>query len=195
MDYPSLAALLPSSSTLGGFVSWADLLLSSNPIRKGLIDNNPFYRWTCSIRKSSQQKTLLQLDELLHLKSLFTHSPNTKYSITPTNTSHILLKYSPCHWAPTNILYTQAHKLSWALSQILSIIAHILTNLGFHKICSSYYYQNWAVNYTIPTQSPISFGLWEKLKESPNSKSPTMMWLIPKSHYDVANSKVSLQCG
>ena len=91
----------------------------------------------------------------------------------------------------TNILYTQAHKLSWALSQILSIIANILSNLGFHKICSSYYYQNWAVNYTIPTQSPISFGLWEKLKESPNSKSPTMMWLIPKSHYDVANSKKS----
>ena len=83
MDYPSLAALLPSGSTLGGFVSWADLLLSSNPIRKGLIDNNPFYRWTCSIRKSSQQKTLLQLDELLHLKSLFTHSPNTKYSNNP----------------------------------------------------------------------------------------------------------------
>ena len=44
-------------------------------------------------------------------------------------------------------------------------------------------------NYTIPTQSPTSFGLWAKLKESPNFKSPTTMWLIPKSHYDVANSK------
>ena len=40
-----------------------------------------------------------------------------------------------------------------------------------------------------PTQSPTSFGLWAKLKESPNSKSPITMWLIQKSHYDVANSK------
>ena len=31
------------------------------------------------------------------------------------------------------MLLTQAHKLPWALSQILPIIAHILSNLGFHK--------------------------------------------------------------
>ena len=34
-------------------------------------------------------------------------------------------------------------------------------------------------NYIFPTQSPTSFSLWVKPKESPNS---------PKSHYDVANS-------
>ena len=43
-------------------------------------------------------------------------------------------------------------------------------------------------NYTIPTQSPTSFGLWAKIKKSPNFKSLTTMWLIPKSHYDVTNS-------
>ena len=53
IDYPSLIALLPSSSTLEGFISklsysWADLSLSSNSIRKGLIDSNPFYHWTYS---------------------------------------------------------------------------------------------------------------------------------------------------
>ena len=79
--------------------------------------------------------------------------------ITPTNTSHILLKYSPCHWASTNILYTQAHKLSQALSQILPIITHILSNLDFHKICSSYPHQNWAANYTHQMHSFPPFNL------------------------------------
>ena len=43
---------------------------------------------------------------------------------------------------------------------------HITTKIGLQ-------------NYIIPTQSPTSFSLWAKPKESPNS---------PKSHYDVANS-------
>ena len=71
------------------------------------------------------------------------------------------------------------------LTNITYYIPHIIQIL--HKICSSCHYQNWVTNYNIPTQSPTSFGLWAKLKESPKSKSPTMMWLIPKSHYDVIN--------
>ena len=97
MNYPSLAALLPSSSTLEGLISkpsysWADLLLSSSLATKDLINSkfshiviHHFYNSrphqveslhfveqsifcpSSSIRKSSQQKTLLQLDELLHL--------------------------------------------------------------------------------------------------------------------------------
>ena len=43
---------------------------------------------------------------------------------------------------------------------------HITTKIGLQ-------------NYIIPTQSPTSFGLWAKSKESPNSL---------KSHYDMANS-------
>ena len=109
---------------------------------------------------------------------LHTHQiQNTQ--ITPINTSHILLKYSPCHWAPTNILYTQAHKLPWALSQIFPIIAHILSNLGFHKNTHHTTTKNRPQNYIISTKSPKSFYLWAKSKESPNSL---------KSHYDVANS-------
>ena len=72
------------------------------------------------------------------------------------------------------------------LTNITYYITHIIQIL--HKICSSCHYQNWVTYYTVPTQSSTSFGLWAKLKESPKSKSPTMMWLIPKSHYDVANS-------
>ena len=33
----------------------------------------------------------------------------------------------------SQIFHAQAYKLPWALSQILPIIAHILSNLGFHK--------------------------------------------------------------
>ena len=54
-------------------------------------------------------------------------------------------------------------------------------------------------NYTIPTQSPTSFGLWAKLKESPNSQNPTTMWLIPKSFQSLTTMwlipKIPLRCG
>ena len=63
-------------------------------------------------------------------------------------------------------------------SQVLPIIAHILSNLGFHKNTTKIGPQN----YIIPTQSPTSFGLWAKPKES--SK-------FQKSHYDVANYDVA----
>ena len=108
--------------------------------------------------------------------------------ITPINTSHILLKYSPCHWAPTNILYTQAHKLPWALSQILPIIAHILSNLGFHKKYSPYHYQNWATKLHYLHKEPKIILLVGKTQREPKLpkvplrcgkfKSPTTMQLI-----------------
>ena len=78
------------------------------------------------------------------------------------------------------MLLTQAHRLPWALSQILPIIAHILSNLGFHKKTYHITTKIGPQNYIIPTQSPTSFGLWAKPKESPK---------FQKSHYDVANSK------
>ena len=116
--------------------------------------------------------------------------------ITPTNTSHILLKYSPCHWAPTNILYTQAHKLPWALSQILPIIAHILSNLGFHKNTHRTTTTIGPQNYIISTKSSNSQKSHYDVANSKSHydvamwliQSPTMMWLIQKFHYDVANS-------
>ena len=78
------------------------------------------------------------------------------------------------------MLLTQAHKLPWALSQILPIIVHILSNLGFHKNTHHITTKIGPQNYFIPTQSLTSFGLWAKPKESPK---------FQKSHYDVANSK------
>ena len=79
------------------------------------------------------------------------------------------------------MLLTQAYKLPWALSQILPIIAHILSNLGFHKnthhITTKIRPQNLHYSHA---QSPTSFGLWAKPKESPK---------FQKSHYDMANSK------
>ena len=93
------------------------------------------------------------------------------------------------------MLLTQAHKLPWALLQILPIIAHILPNLDFHKNTHHITIKVGLQNYIIPTQSPTSFGLWAKPKESSkfqkshydvanydvaNSKSLTTMWLIPK---------------
>ena len=97
---------------------------------------------------------------------------------THINISHI---YYPNHViGPSQMLLTQAHKLPWALSQILPIIAHILSNLGFHKNTHHITTKIGRQNYIILTQSPASFGLWAKPKESPK---------FQKSHYDVANSK------
>ena len=81
---------------------------------------------------------------------------------------------------PLQMLFTQAHKLPWVLSQILPIIAHILSNLGFHKNTHHITTKIGPQNYIIPTQSPTSFDLWAKPKENPK---------FQKSHYDVANSK------
>ena len=51
---------------------------------------------------------------------------------------------------PSQILLIQAHKLPWAFSQILPIITHILSNLGFHKNTHHIRPQN----YTISIKSP-----------------------------------------
>ena len=55
----------------------------------------------------------------------------------------------------------KAHKLPWADSQILPIITHILSNLGFHKNTHHIRPQN----YTISIKSPKAFTLWEKSKK------------------------------
>ena len=44
-------------------------------------------------------------------------------------------------------------------------------------------------NYIVPTQSPTSFSLWAKPKESPNSLKSHYDGASSKSHYNVANSK------
>ena len=65
---------------------------------------------------------------------------------------------------------------TWVFTKILIIL---LPKLG-HKI------------YIIPTQSPTSFSLWAKPKESPKfQKSHYDVANSKKSHYDVANSKSS----
>ena len=100
----------------------------------------------------------------------------------------------------------KAHKFPWTLSQILLVISHISSNLNSPQINTHHITTKIGPqNYIIPTQGPTSFNLWAKPKESPKPpkvplrcgqfKSPTTMWLIPKSHYDVANSKVPLRCG
>ena len=65
----------------------------------------------------------------------------------------------------TNITHNSPHIIQLGFSQKILII--LLPKLD-HKI------------YIIPIQSPTSFGLWAKPKESPK---------FQKSHYDVANSK------
>ena len=115
-NYPSLAALLPNSSTSGGFVSWVDLLLSSNPIRKGLIDNNPFYRQTCSslqqqrasatdypslvalLPNSSTLEGLINKPSYSQADPLLSSSLATKDSIN-NNLSHIVI-YHFCSSKP-----------------------------------------------------------------------------------------------
>ena len=87
------------------------------------------------------------------------------------------------------MLLTQAHKLPWALSQILPIIVHILSNLGFHKNTHHITIKIEPQNYIIPTQSLTSFGLWAKPKESPKFQKSHYNVVNSKSHYDVANSK------
>ena len=110
-------------------------MLSITSIKqKALILLNNLFSASAAQSKKAQQKMLLQLDELLHLKSLFTLSPNTKYSNNLhkyfpyiTQIFFMLLgshKYSLC----------KPHKLPWALSQILPIISHILSNLDFPQI-------------------------------------------------------------
>ena len=84
------------------------------------------------------------------------------------------------------MLLTQVHKLSWALSQILPIITHMLSNLGSHKKYSSYYYQNWAAKLHFSHTKSNIIRFVGKTQRKPK---------IPKSHYDVANSKVPLRCG
>ena len=70
------------------------------------------------------------------------------------------------------------HKLPWALSQILHIISHILSNLGFHKNTHHIATKIEPQNYTISIKSPKIFTLWE------NPKSPTKPPL--KAHYNTA---------
>ena len=75
------------------------------------------------------------------------------------HTSHILPKYSPYYY-PT-----------WALSQILPIIFHILSNLGSHSNTSHTTTKIGPQKYTISTKNPKSFTLWAR------SKIPTKLYL------------------
>ena len=78
---------------------------------------------------------------------------------TRINISHIYYPNILHVIGPLQMLPTQAHKLPWALSQILPIIAHMLSNLSSHKKYSSYYYQNWAAklhySHTKPNITPL----------------------------------------
>ena len=58
------------------------------------------------------------------------------------------------------------HKLPWALSQILPIISHILSNLGFHKNTHHIATKIGLQNYAISTRKPKSIYLVEKSKKA-----------------------------
>ena len=68
---------------------------------------------------------------------------------------------------------------------ILNIIQLKFSTNNTHHITT----KNGPQNYIIPTQSPTSFSLWTKPKESPNSLKSHYDVANSKSHYDVANSK------
>ena len=93
---------------------------------------------------------------------------------THINISHIYYPNILHVIGRSQMLLTQAHKLPWVLSQILPIIAHILSNLGFHKKYSSYYYQNWAA----------------KLRYS--HTKPNIIWLVGKTQRKLKIPKVPL---
>ena len=99
---------------------------------------------------------------------------------TRINISHIYYPNILHVIGPLQMLPTQAHKLPWALSQILPIIAHILSNLDFHKKpiilppklgCKITLFPHKAQHHSACGQNP---------KKAQNSKSPTTMWLISK---------------
>ena len=105
---------------------------------------------------------------------------------------------------PSQILHTQAHKLLWTLSQILPIISHISSNLNSPQNMLIISLPKLGRKITLSphkAQHHLACGQNSKKAQIPkshydvaNSKSPTTIWLIPKSHYDVANSKVPLRC-
>ena len=87
---------------------------------------------------------------------------------------------------PSQMLLTQAHKLSWALSQILPIIAHILSNWVFTKILIILLSKLGRKITLSPHKAQHHSACGQNPKKAQNSKSPSTMWLIPK---------VPLRCG
>ena len=73
------------------------------------------------------------------------------------------------------------HKLPWVLSQILPIISHILSNLGFRKNTHHIATKIGPQNYAISTRNPKNIYLMGKSKK-PN-KTPS------KACYDTASLK------
>ena len=124
---------------------------------------------------------------------------------THINVSHIYYPNILHVIGPSQMLLTQAHKLPWALSQILPNIAHMLSKLGSHKNTHHITTKIGPQNYIFPTQSPTLSGLWAKPKESPKFQKSHYDVANSKSHYNVANSKsittmwlipkVPLRCG
>ena len=74
---------------------------------------------------------------------------------THKNISHIYYPNILHVIGPSQILLTQAHKLPWALSQILPIISHISSNLKSPQINTPHITTKIGPqNYIIPTHSP-----------------------------------------
>ena len=74
---------------------------------------------------------------------------------THINISHIYYPNILHIIGPSQILLTQAYKLPWALSQILLIISHILSNLNSSQINTPHITTKIGPqNYIIPTQNP-----------------------------------------
>ena len=83
------------------------------------------------------------------------------------------------------------HKLSWTLSQILPIISHILSNLGFYK--NSYHTTTkiGLQNYTISTKTPKLIYLMGKTQEAQqNPLTKPVATRHPKTRYYIAPLKL-----
>ena len=106
---------------------------------------------------------------------------------THKHSSYILPKYYPCHWAPTNISYIKSHKLPWALSKILPIISHILSNLGFPRKILTMLLPKLSHKIMLSpqknTQNHSTYGQSTKAQQNLHTKpqqnlhtKPTMIW-------------------
>ena len=119
-----------------------------------------------------------------NFRALKIHTQAHKLFWAHKNISDILLKYSPCYWAPTNISYIKPHKLPWTLSQKLPIISHMLSNLDFPQIILITLLPNLGHKITLSPQKAQNHLTCGQSPTKPPYKSshdmaslkPAMMW-------------------
>ena len=125
--------------------------------------------WDTNFRALISSAPLTKIPTQAH--KLFWAHINIPYIFYP-NILHVI--------GPSQIFRTQVHKLLWALSQILPIITHMLSNLSFYKNTKKHCYHIEPQNYTISIKSPKVLTLRE------NPKSPN------KARNDAASLKLAM---